>query len=127
MGDARKMPRSKSVPKPPFSMFSPPSSSDSVKKVPMNKIVLKNTPPPNLKKVKSKVSSLTNTNHKIESRKLNWNAQSKVASVAKPGPKPVEATKKVDAGGGGAMKNLKERVAKKRSLYQRAWAAPPPL
>merc|ERR1711915_52464 len=120
-----------------------PSSSDSLKKVPMNKIVLKNTPAPNLKKVKSKVSSLTNTNHKpgggqvkiesrklewnaapktnvlnegyvpgggdkkisIESRKLNWNAQSKV--VTKPGPKPVKATKKADAGGGGAMKDLK--------------------
>merc|ERR1711915_1171700 len=63
----------------------------------------------------------------IESRKLNWNAQSKVASLGKPGPKPVKATKKADAGGGGAMKDLKERVAKKRSLYQRAWAAPPPL
>eukprot|EP00090_Calanus_glacialis_P000940 TRINITY_DN10679_c0_g1_i1.p1 TRINITY_DN10679_c0_g1~~TRINITY_DN10679_c0_g1_i1.p1 ORF type:complete len:1682 (+),score=397.37 TRINITY_DN10679_c0_g1_i1:312-5048(+) len=162
--DARKMPRSKSVPKPPFSMFSPPSSSESIKKVPMNKVVLKNTPAPNLKKVKSKVSSLTNTKHKpgggqvkiesrklewnaapktnvlnegyvpgggdkkIESRKLNWNAQSKVASMAKPGPKPMRATKKISNGNptGGGIKDMKERVAKKRSMYQRAWAGPPP-
>jgi microtubule-associated protein tau len=78
--DIRRMPRSKSVPKAPFNTYStPPSSSDSIKKVPMNKIVVGATPSPNLKAVRSKVGSMTNTNYrpgggdvKIESRKLDW-------------------------------------------------------
>lgn len=90
MADGRpRMPRSKSVPKPAFSTFStPPSTSDSIKKVPMNKIVVGHAPSPNLKKVQSRVGSLANTTHKagggkvkIESRKLDWKATPKTVVV----------------------------------------------
>ena len=73
--------RSKSVPRPPFTLFTPPSSSESNKRgdaesmttvfafyiaVPMNKIVLKPTRPKiNLKNIKPKVNTLENTNHKV--------------------------------------------------------------
>jgi len=81
--DTRRMPRhfrSKSVPKAPFTTFStPPSSTESSKKVPMNKIVVGATPSPNLKAVRSKIGSMSNANHrpgggdvKIENRRLDW-------------------------------------------------------
>jgi len=84
-----RMPRSKSVPKPAFSTFStPPSTSDSIKKIPMNRIVVGNAPSPNLKKVQSRVGSLANSSHKagggnvkIESRKLDWKAAPKTVVV----------------------------------------------
>ena len=75
--------RSRSVPRPPFTLFTPPSSSESNKRgewrhqpppspsmlhvaVPMNKIVLKAKPSrPNLKNIKPKVNTLDNTNHKV--------------------------------------------------------------
>jgi len=87
--DSRRMPRSKSVPKPPFTTFStPPSSSETIKKVPMNKVVVGHTPSPNLKKVTSKVGSMKNTSHrpgggqvKIENRKLDWNTSSRTKTV----------------------------------------------
>ena len=74
--------RSKSVPRPPFTLFTPPSSNESNKRgekwtylqiiknisiaVPMNKIVLKPTRPKiNLKNIKPKVNTMENTNHKV--------------------------------------------------------------
>jgi len=86
--DSRRMPRSKSVPKPPFTTFSTPPSSSESKKVPMNKVVVGHTPSPNLKKVQSKVGSLANTSHrpgggqiKIENRKLDWSTTSRTKNM----------------------------------------------
>jgi hypothetical protein len=55
--------RSKSVPK-PFSSVSL-SMPDSVKKVPMNKVVVGYAPSPNLMKVQSRIGSLANYDHKV--------------------------------------------------------------
>merc|ERR1719305_1982042 len=83
---SRRMPRSKSVPK-PFSSVSL-SVPETVKKVPMNKVVVGHAPSPNLMKVQSRIGSLANNDHKagggnvkIESRKLEWNVTSKVGST----------------------------------------------
>jgi len=74
-----RVPRSKSVPKPFTSWATPPSTSESAKKVPMNKIKVGMTQSPNIKQVRSKVGSLANATHKagggdirIENRKLDW-------------------------------------------------------
>merc|ERR1712223_616912 len=74
-----RVPRSKSVPKPFTSWATPPSTSESAKKVPMNKIKVGMTQSPNIKQVRSKVGSLSNATHKagggdirIENRKLDW-------------------------------------------------------
>ena len=59
--------RSKSVPRPPFTLFTPPSSSESNKRVPMNKIVLQPTRPKiNLKNIKPKINTMENANYKVE-------------------------------------------------------------
>merc|ERR1719471_489932 len=91
----RPVPRSKSVPKPFTSWTTPPSTSESGKKVPMNKIVVGTTQSPNLKQVKSKIGSLQNASHKpgggeirIENRKLEWKREARTAafnSSYKPG------------------------------------------
>ena len=76
--------RSRSVPRPPFTLFTPPSSNESNKRgefrspvgdglvdfihltVPMNKIVLKPKPSkPDLKNIRPKVNTLENTHHKV--------------------------------------------------------------
>ena len=58
--------RSKSVPRPPFTLFTPPSSSESNKRVPMNKIVLQPTRPKiNLKNIKPKINTMENANYKV--------------------------------------------------------------
>ena len=58
--------RSKSVPRPPFTLFTPPSSSESNKRVPMNKIVLQaNRPKINLKNIKPKINTMENANYKV--------------------------------------------------------------
>merc|ERR1719412_2437530 len=76
---AGRVPRSKSVPKPFTSWATPPSTSDSAKKVPMNKVKVGMSQSPNIKQVRSKVGSLANATHKagggdirIENRKLDW-------------------------------------------------------
>jgi len=85
---SRRMPRSKSVPKPPFSSFSLAPALDTSKRVPMNKIVVGNAPSPNLMKAQSRIGSLSNNNYKpgggqvkIEHRKLEWNAVSKTKVI----------------------------------------------
>jgi len=100
--DSRRMPRSKSVPKPAFTTFSSPPSSSESKKVPMNKVVVGYTPSPNLKKIHSKVGSLSNTTHrpgggqvKIESRKLDWQTTSRTKTL-NDGYTPGGGDKKID-------------------------------
>lgn len=103
--ESRRMPRSKSVPKPPFSSFSLSVAPETSKRVPMNKIVVGNAPSPNLMKAQSRIGSLSNNHYKpgggqvkIEHRKLEWNA----------GPK----TKVVNEGyvpGGGDKKAIESR------------------
>jgi len=84
--------RSRSVPK-PFTSYglTPISVDDSltpIKKVPMNRIKVGMTSSPNLKKVQSKVGSLTNAKHKpgggdisIRSQKLEWKAEPKTKAL----------------------------------------------
>jgi len=86
--ESRRMPRSKSVPKPPFSSFSLAVAPEPNKKVPMNKIVVGNAPSPNLMKAQSRIGSLSNNNYKpgggqvkIEHRKLEWNAAPKTKVI----------------------------------------------
>jgi len=86
--ETRRMPRSKSVPKPPFSSFSLSVAPDSTKRVPMNKVVVGYAPSPNLMKAQSRIGSLSNHNYKpgggqvkIEHRKLEWNATSKTKMI----------------------------------------------
>jgi len=81
--EKRRMPRSKSVPKSTFA-FSVAPPVESIKKVPMNKIVVGSAPSPNLMSAQSRIGSLSNTQHKpgggnirIENRKLEWNVQAK--------------------------------------------------
>ena len=141
--DKRKLPRSKSVPRPPFSLITSKASNESNKRVPMNKIVLQPKHPKiNLKKVKPRISTLENANYKpgggqvkISVKKLEWKAVSRTNATNE---KYDEAKQKDDSKpkrkkhnysiGPGAMKNTREinkRVAEKRSKYQRAWAAHP--
>jgi len=86
--ESRRMPRSKSVPKPPFSSFSLAPAPDTHKKVPMNKIVVGSAPSPNLMKAQSRIGSLANNHYKpggglvkIEHRKLEWNAAPKTKVI----------------------------------------------
>eukprot|EP00092_Neocalanus_flemingeri_P046239 GFUD01051999.1.p1 GENE.GFUD01051999.1~~GFUD01051999.1.p1 ORF type:complete len:336 (+),score=78.87 GFUD01051999.1:75-1082(+) len=90
--DIIRSPRSKSVPasiRPPFAPFScAPSTPSSVKKVPMNKVVVGVSPSPNLRSTQSRIGSLSNTKHKpgggqvkIEHRKLEWNAASRTKAL----------------------------------------------
>lgn len=53
----------------------------------MNKVKVGNAPPPNLREVRSKIGSLSNTSHKpgggnvkIENKKLDFNVQSRIAA-----------------------------------------------
>ena len=60
--------------------------------IPMNKIKVGAAPPPNVKDVKSKIGSLPTASSaapkppssqvKIEQKKLNWNAESKIGSLS---------------------------------------------
>jgi len=75
--------------RPPFSSFSTaPPTPGSIKKVPMNKIVVGTTPSPNLRKTSSKIGSLANSGHrpgggqvKIENRKLDWNVEARTVNM----------------------------------------------
>merc|ERR1711993_200527 len=85
--EKRRVPRSKSVPKVPFA-FSAAPPLESIKKVPMNKIVVGAAPSPNLLSAQSRIGSLANTKHrpgggnvKIENRKLDWNTQAKTKAI----------------------------------------------
>ena len=139
--DKRKLPRSKSVPRPPFNLFTPPTPAN--KRVPMNKIVLQPKHPKiNLKHIKPKINTLENANYKpgggqvkIAVKKLEWKAVSKTnASNGKymeeknEKQKATEKKKYNYSIGPGARRNAKylnKRLAEKRSMYQRAWAAHP--
>lgn len=83
-----RVPRSKSVPKPFTSWATPPSTSESAKKVPMNKIKVGMSQSPNIKQVRSKVGSLANATHtagggnvRIENRKLDWKREGKTEAL----------------------------------------------
>jgi len=98
---SRRMPRSKSVPK-PFSSVSL-SVPETVKKVPMNKVVVGHAPSPNLMKVQSRIGSLANNDHKagggnvkIESRKLEWNAAPRTKMVNENYTGPTGGDKKIE-------------------------------
>jgi len=98
---SRRMPRSKSVPK-PFSSVSL-SVPETVKKVPMNKVVVGHAPSPNLMKVQSRIGSLANNDHKagggnvkIESRKLEWNAAPRTKMVNENYKGPTGGDKKIE-------------------------------
>jgi len=84
----RRIPRSKSVPKQPFTSFSLSAAPTPSKKVPMNKVSVGHAPSPNLLSAQSRVNSLTNHkykpgggNVKIESRKLEWNTEAKTKVI----------------------------------------------
>jgi len=101
--------RSKSVPKPftSFALTAPimDDTTSPVKKLPMNKIKVGMTSSPNLKKIQSKVGSLSNASYKpgggdfkIKSQKLEWKAQPKTAAfndgyTPKGGDKKIENKK----------------------------------
>jgi len=85
--EKRRVPRSKSVPKVPFA-FSAAPPVESIKKVPMNKIVVGAAPSPNLMSAQSRIGSLSNSKHrpgggnvKIENRKLDWNTQARTKAI----------------------------------------------
>lgn len=85
--EKRRFPRSKSVPKVPFA-FSAAPPLESIKKVPMNKIVVGAAPSPNLMSAQSRIGSLSNTKHrpgggnvKIENKKLEWNTQARTKAI----------------------------------------------
>jgi len=99
--ETRRMPRSKSVPKPPFSSFS--LAPETSRKVPMNKIVVGNAPSPNLMKAQSRIGSLSNNKYKpgggqvkIENRKLEWNVTPKT-KVINEGYVPGGGDKKIES------------------------------
>jgi hypothetical protein len=85
--DGRRLPRSRSVPKGTFTFSNSPSpsSSETTKRVPMNKIVLGKSTLPNLRNIKSKVGSMMNTNYKP--------GGGQVKIVSKPVRKPKPRTK----------------------------------
>jgi len=102
--ETRRMPRSKSVPKPPFSSFSLAPALDTAKKVPMNRIIVGNAPSPNLMKAQSRIGSLSNNNYKpgggqvkIEHRRLEWNAAPKTKVVNEGGYIPGGGDKKIES------------------------------
>jgi len=85
-------PKKLSMPSPTKSTKASPKTPEAPptadkKKVPMNKIQVGAAPSPNLKTVKSKIGSLQNATHKpgggnikIESRKLDWRAEPRIAA-----------------------------------------------
>ncbi|CAG7786306.1 unnamed protein product, partial [Allacma fusca] len=90
---------------------------EQVKKLPMNKIKVGNAASPNVKQVTSKIGSLSiagsykpsGGNVRIESKKLNWKAESKIGSLGNvthvPGGGAVKIeTKKVE------LKNVQSRI-----------------
>jgi len=99
--EGRRMPRSKSVPK-PFSSVSL-AVPETAKKVPMNKVQVGYAPSPNLMKVQSRIGSLSNTDHKagggnvrIESRKLEWEAKPRTKMVNENYSGPGGGDKKIE-------------------------------
>merc|ERR1711913_221952 len=100
--EKRRVPRSKSVPKVPFA-FSAAPPIESIKKVPMNKIVVGAAPSPNLMSAQSRIGSLANTKHrpgggnvKIENRKLDWNTEARIRSLDNHSHKPGGGDKKIE-------------------------------
>jgi len=139
--DGKRVPRSRSVPKGTFTFSNSPSpsSSDMAKRVPVNKVQLGRSTLPNLKNIKSKVSSMNTAykpgggqvkiaNRPMRKPRSRTHSESKepedktseekkdVSNEEKPKPKKSRKHN---------IQELKARVAAKRSQYSRAWADPP--
>jgi len=140
--DGKRVPRSRSVPKGTFTFSNSPSpsSSDMAKRVPVNKVQLGRSTLPNLKNIKSKVSSMNTAykpgggqvkiaNRPMRKPRSRTHSESKEPEIKtseekkdvsnEEKPKPKKSRKH-------NIQELKARVAAKRSQYSRAWADPPP-